>query len=39
MIRSCSAPRYEDSREKTLDMEAEHVKRIRALMPFNACEK
>jgi len=28
-----SAPRYEDTRDKALAMEAEHVKRVRALMP------
>jgi len=28
-----SAPRYEDTRDKALAMEAEHVKRVRALLP------
>ena len=28
-----SAPRYEDTRDKALTMEAEHVKRVRALLP------
>ena len=28
-----SAPRYEDTRDKALGMEAEHVKRVRALLP------
>src|SRR4029077_2393508 len=28
-----TAPRYENTREKAQDLEAEHVKRIRSLMP------